>query len=214
MKLKFLYDIDKDVENVIKSTESINNQQPTKFQNFYVQKYGAGFEGEKIKSLIKKQDKENGLDVEKEIAEIETKWEQINPIFTERVEKIFGITYPAPPIAVYLTHDERCTYNIKENYFFIKIGAEFSNNTIMHELFHFYTWYAFGKKLRGEGLSKMKYNDIKESLTELLNLEFSDLMDGKSDTGYVQHKNMRAEVRRLWLTKKNVSSVIEKLVST
>ena len=70
MKLKFLYDIDKDVENVIKSTESINNQQPTKFQNFYVQKYGAGFEGEKIKSLIKKQDKENGLDVEKEIAEI------------------------------------------------------------------------------------------------------------------------------------------------
>lgn len=213
MKLHFTYDIEKDIENILKGTKAVNSKQPTKFQNLYTEKYGSDFNPDKIKEFIVEQDFKNNVNMGKEIKDIEEKWKTIESIFIERAEKIFKISYPASKITVYLTHNERCTYNIEENYFFVKIGSRFSNNTIMHELFHFYTWHAFGKKLINEGFSKNKYNDIKESLTELLNIEFSDLMGGKKDKGYVQHENIRAEIRTLWITHEDLALIIKKLVS-
>lgn len=213
MKLHFVYDITKDVDNFIRGTNAVNSKKPTKFQIAFSEKYGDNFEPEKIKSFIEEQDKLNGFDAQKEIVAIEERWEIVEPIFIERVEKMFGISYPAPIITVYLTHNERCTYNIEQNYFFVKIGSEFSNNTLMHELLHFYTWHAFGRELLDEGLSKLAYNDIKESLTELLNLEFSGFMNGKLDTGYPQHQEMRAKIREMWKTEKNVATIANMLVS-
>jgi GrpB-like predicted nucleotidyltransferase (UPF0157 family) len=213
MKLHFAYNIDKDVENFIKGTNATNSKKPTKFQISFSEKYGENFETEKVKVFIGEQDKINGFDANKEIVAVEERWKIAEPIFIERVEKLFGISYPAPIITVYLTHNERCTYNIEQNYFFVRIGSEFSNNTIMHELLHFYTWHTFGKKLLDEGLSKLAYNDIKESLTELLNLEFSDLMNGKQDTGYPQHQDMRIEIQKFWSFQKDISALIQKLLS-
>ncbi|HQU08279.1 MAG: hypothetical protein B7X04_03690 [Parcubacteria group bacterium 21-54-25] len=213
MKLHIAYDIDKDIDNFIRGTSAVNSKKPTKFQIAFSEKYGDNFEPEKIRAFIEERDKETGFDARKEIAAVEERWKIAEPVFIPRAEKIFGISYPAPIITVYLTHNERCTYNIEQNYFFVKIGSEFSNNTLMHELLHFYTWHAFGKKLLDEGLSKLAYNDIKESLTELLNLEFSDLMNGKPDTGYPQHQEMRTKVREMWQTKKDIAVVINTLAS-
>lgn len=214
MKLHFAYNIEKDIENFIKGTNATNSKRPTKFQISFSEKYGDNFEAEKVKAFIEEQDKVNSFDANKEIVAVEARWKIAGPIFIERVEKIFGISYPSPIITVYLTHNERCTYNIEQNYFFVRIGSEFSNNTIMHELLHFYTWHAFGEKLLDEGLSKLAYNDIKESLTELLNLEFSDLMNGKRDEGYPQHQEMRAMIKESWLVERKISPIIEKLSST
>ncbi|OHA15438.1 MAG: hypothetical protein A3H57_02785 [Candidatus Taylorbacteria bacterium RIFCSPLOWO2_02_FULL_43_11] len=213
MKLHFSYNIEKDIENFINGTRAVNSKKPTKFQTSFSEKYGDNFETEKVKAFIEGQYKINGFDVDKEIVAVEERWKITEPIFVERVEKIFGISYPAPIITVYLTHNERCTYNIRQNYFFVRIGSEFSNNTIMHELLHFYTWHAFGKKLLDEGLSKLAYNDVKESLTELLNLEFSDLLNGKRDEGYPQNQEMRTKIREIWQVKKDISTLIQKLVS-
>src|SRR3989344_5647218 len=213
MKLHFAYNIEKDIENFIKGTNATNSKKPTKFQISFSEKYGENFEAEKVKAFIEEQDKVNGFDANKEIVAVEARWKTAEPIFIERVEKLFGISYPAPIITVYLTHNERCTYNIEQNYFFVRIGSEFSNNTIMHELLHFYTWHAFGKKLLDEGLSKLAYNDVKESLTELLNLEFSDLLNGKRDEGYPQNQEMRTKIREIWQVKKDISTLIQKLVS-
>jgi len=209
MQLHFSYDIDKDVENIIKSTKAVNNKKLTKFQSLYIQKYGNNFEAGKVKVFIDEQNKINDFDAKKEISDVEERWKKIESRFTERAEKIFGIVYPVAITNVYLTHNERCTYNIDKNYFFVKTGSEFSNNTIMHELLHFYTWYAFGQKLVDGGLSKLAYNDVKESLTELLNLEFSDLMGGKPDKGYIQHESLRAEIRKLWLNDKKLAPIID-----
>ena len=213
MKLHFAYNIEKDIKNFINGTRAVNSKKLIKFQISFSEKYGDNFEVENVKAFIEEQDKINGFDAKKEIVAIEERWKIAEPIFIERVEKIFDISYPAPTITVYLTHNERCTYNTEQNYFFVRIGSEFSNNTIMHELLHFYTWHAFGKKLLDGGFSKLVYNDIKESLTELLNLEFSDLMNGKPDTGYPQHQEMRAKIRELWQKDNNVARVISKLVS-
>ena len=213
MKIAFSYNIDKDIENIINGTRAVNSKKPTKFQNLFTEKYGENLEKENIKTFIKEQDKINGFDANKEIVAIEERWKIAETIFIERVEKIFGISYPTSIITVYLTHNERCTYNIEENYFFVKIGSEFSNNTVMHELLHFYTWHAFGKKLLDDGLSKLAYNDVKESLTEILNLEFSGLMGGKLDGGYPQHQEMRQKIRNLWRDKKSIFLMVQELIS-
>lgn len=213
MKLHFVYDIDKDIENIIRGTQALNSKIPTKFQTAFSEKCGVNFEPEKVRAFIEEQDKQNNLDLSKEIVAIEERWKVVEPIFIERAEKIFGISYPAPVITVYLTHNERCTYNLKQNYFFVSIASEFSNNILMHELLHFYTWHAFGQKLLDEGLSPSKYNDLKESLTELLNLEFSDLLKGKLDSGYPQHQEMRAAIRAWWSKQKDISLLIQKLVN-
>ena len=59
----------------------------------------------------------------------------------------------------------------------------------------------------------MAYNDVKESLTEILNLEFSDLMGGKLDSGYPQHKEMRQKIRSLWSDKKSIFLMVQELIS-
>lgn len=212
-KLKFTYNLDKDIDNFINGTQAVNSKKPTNFQNLFSERYGDNFEKEKVKAFIEEQDKINGFYVDKEVVVVEERWKNIEPIFIERVEKIFGISYPAPIITVYLTHNERCTYNMEKNYFFVRIGSEFSNNAIMHELLHFYTWCTFGKKLLDAKISKLAYNDVKESLTELLNLEFSDLLNGKPDTGYPQHQEMRAKIREIWKIKKDIPALIQKLIS-
>jgi hypothetical protein len=213
MKLQFAYDLDKDIENFIKGARAVNSKKPTKFQNLFSEKCGDNFGKEKVKAFIEEQDKINNFDANKEIVATEERWKIVESIFIERVEKIFGISYPSPIITVYLTHNERCTYNIEKNYFFVKIGSKFSNNTLRHELLHFYTWHAFGKKLLADGLSKLAYNDIKESLTELLNLQFFDLLNGKPDCGYPQHQEMRRKIRSLWPNRKSVFLMVQELIS-
>lgn len=213
MKLHFAYNIEKDIDNFIRGTNAVNSKKPTKFQIAFSEKYGGDFELEKVRAFIAERDKETGFDASKEITTIEERWKIAEMLFIPRVEKIFGISYPSPIVTVYLTHNERCTYNIEQNYFFVKIGSEFSTNTLMHELLHFYTWHAFGKKLLDEGLSKLAYNDIKESMTELLNLEFSDLMNGKPDIGYPQHEETRTKIREMWQTKKDIAAIVNTLVS-
>ncbi len=212
MMIIFSYNIDKDIENIINGTHAINSKKPTKFQLSFSDNYGNNFEPEKVKTYIQQQDKINNFDANKETVTMEAKWKNAESIFIERAEKIFSLTYPSP-ITIYLTHNERCTYNIEKNYFFVKIGSEFSNNAIMHELLHFYTWQAFGKKLLEEGVAKSTYNDVKESLTELLNLEFSDLMSGKPDSGYPQHQGMRRIIHDTWLPQKDLFSIVQKLIS-
>jgi hypothetical protein len=77
----------------------------------------------------------------------------------------------------------------------------------MHELLHFYTWHALHDDLIAVGIDENQYNDIKESLTILLNTEFADLMDGAQDDGYPQHAEMRQKVQELWRSSKDIRKV-------
>lgn len=99
---------------IINGTRAVNSKKPTKFQIAFSEKYGDNFEPEKVKAFIEKQDKLNNSEASKEIVAIEGRWKIAEPIFIERVEKIFGISYPMPIITVYLIHNERCTYNIEQ----------------------------------------------------------------------------------------------------
>lgn len=213
MRLYFSYSLDKDVENFLKGSQSVNNPKPTKLQNLYVEKFGEVLEVGKVRQFIESFIKANNIDVAARVEAVKTNWRSVEDTFIKRVEKIFGIQYPKETIEVFLTTNNRCTYNIRAGYFFVNLQSENTNAIIMHELFHFYTWQAFHKDLESNGVSEEQYNNIKESLTELLNVAFIDLMNGAEDKGYAKHKPMRDMVRELWEKDKNIKNLVRRLAS-
>ncbi|MEY2640919.1 MAG: hypothetical protein RL150_312 [Candidatus Parcubacteria bacterium] len=83
----------------------------------------------------------------------------------------------------------------------------------MHKLWHFYTWYAFGST-QEERLGKQKYNDLKEALTALLNVECRDLLpEGVADTGYPQHQELRQQILAYWETDKDTRNLLKYISS-
>lgn len=212
MRLRFKYDIDKDVENFINGSRSVNSSKPTTFHLLYAEKHGMTLEPAKARLFIEAYLSENKINPAKEVAEIERAWLAIADRFIERCELLFGLTYPREVVDVYLTTNNRCTYSIRDSYFFVRMrGYKQANSTIMHELIHFYTQEAFHDRLMARGLTGMQYNDIKESLTELLNVEFADLMEGGRDDGYPQHAEMRKRLRELLIEGRSLSEVVDEL---
>lgn len=214
MKLRFTYDIDKDVENLIKGSRSVNSSKPTAFHLLYAEKHGMALEPAKARSFIEGYLSENKIDPAKEAIAMEKAWLSIADRFVEGCEKLFGVTYPRDTIDVYLTTNNRCTYSIGGGYFFVCMRGKQPNATVMHELLHFYTQEAFYDRLIARGLTGMQYNAIKESLTELLNVEFADLMGGDVDAGYPQHAAMRARLRTLLSEGKGLSEAVDELAAS
>ena len=77
----------------------------------------------------------------------------------------------------------------------------------MHELWHFYTLYGLGTD-QEEKIGKQKYNDLKESLTVLLNVECKNLLpEGVVDMGYTQHQDLRKKILEYWEKDKNIKNL-------
>lgn len=213
MKLKFDYNREKDIWCLLNKGKSSNNSQsPTKVYEQLVATSGENLTNEATSAFIEKYISENNIDLQEYIERYQKDWDEVKEEYTKRAEAIFQVKLPED-VTAYLTINNRCPYNIEENYFFVSVSATSVRRTVMHELFHFYTWYAFGKKLINQGVSKEKYNDIKESLTVILNTDFSDLLNGAIDNGYSQHQDMRTEIARLWSQNKDMNKVIEALAT-
>lgn len=210
--IRFVYDAEKDAENFIKGASSVNNKKPTKLQELYMEKHGADFNPSKVLAFLEERNVAEGFDFAEIAKTMERNWGGIGKKFMSRVESIFKVTLPQPVVTAYLSTNSRCTYNIPGGYFFVYVGAESPNSYLMHELLHFYTWYAIHPIYEERGLSEGDYNDMKESLTQLLNEEFADLMDGSEDLGYPQHKALRQRIRAVWPDKKDVRALVETLL--
>lgn len=208
MKLIFSYELERDVENFIHSSHSVNSDKKTSFQMLYSKEFGENLAPDQVREFILKYLRNYSIDIAREIERIEIGWKSIEADFLTRAEAMFGYEY-TKNITVYLTTNNRCTYNIEKSYFFVYLGSTFPNAIIMHELFHFYTWFAFHDYLKQKDISPKDYNDLKESLTELLNIELSDLMNGAIDYGYSQHLELRTQIKALWAKSKNLKSVID-----
>lgn len=211
-KVIFKYDFDKDVGNFIAGTRAKNSSKPTKLQQSYIDIYGTEYDEIKVREYLKSYIPEIGFEASKSVELLEQDWRKIEAQFIAKVEQMFEISYPAPEITAYVTTNQRCTYNIEQNYFFVHFASTFPNRTIMHEIFHFYTWHAFHDDLIKAGITESQYNDVKESLTELLNIEFVDLMEGTNDSGYPQHTEMRKKVKELWKETKDLRKVVTGIV--
>jgi len=215
MTVKFVYDEDKDIACLLKvgggSTNSPGNR--TKTYEALLEYTNDITNKEKVREFVRKFIAHNNIHCIEAAVELQTNWNMVGEEFQKRAEKIFRVSI-APDITAYLTITGRFPYNIEENYFYVSARKSNANSTAMHELMHFYTWEVFKQYLIDENISKELYNDIKESLTVLLNLEFADLLGREEDRGYPQHAEMRARISVLWNESKDINKVFESLLST
>lgn len=183
----------------------MNSQNPTKQYEQLVEKYGENPSEEQTSSFIDTYLLEKNIDIEKYIEAYQKDWDAVSEEYIKRAEAIFGVPLPED-IAAYMTINSRCPYSLEENYFFVSLPTYpyIARKTVMHELWHFYTWYAFGIE-QEEILGKQKYNDLKEALTVLLNIECKDLLpEDITDKGYSQHAELREKIVEIWNNKKNI----------
>lgn len=213
MKILFKYNKDKDVWCLLNyGKTSMNSPTPTKMYEALTVECGSTPTQDQASSFIDKYKLANNLIEEEYIKKYTDDWLLVDEKYKEIAERVFGVSLPYD-VTAYLTINNRCPYSIEENMFFVQIPAYSSRKTAMHELWHFYTWQVFGKEWE-EKLGKQKYNEIKEALTVLLNIECKDILpSGIIDTGYPQHKDLREKITLLWQEEKEIKSLWSKIIN-
>lgn len=213
MKISFEYSQEKDVWCLLNyGKTSMNSPKPTKMYEELVLKYGEHPTNEQTASFIDEYKNSNNLNEDDCLKKYTEDWKLVEEKYTRVAEHVFG-TSLAHDVTVYPTINNRCPYSIENNMFFVQMPAYSSRKTAMHELWHFYTWQVFGKEWEDK-LGKQKYNEIKEALTVLLNVECKDLLpNGIIDAGYPQHKELRERILTLWEDEKDLHKLWNKLVA-
>ena len=206
MIVKFAYNEDRDVDCLIaKGGGSINSPgEKTKTYEkllLYTDKVN---DRETVRKFVHSYIKDNQLDPETAAAALQKSWDSVGADFERRAEKAFGLGID-DEITAFLTVAGRYPYSIENKFFFVSTRGPSANPVAMHELWHFYTHYKFGAAFKGIGPAK--FNEIKESLSVLLNIECPDLMGGETDCGYPQHQALRRVVSVAWLEIKDMEKV-------
>jgi len=207
MQSHFTYNRDKDVWCLLNKGKSSNNSQTaTKVYEELVAAEGNDPTPEAVSKFIDAHIANKGIDIPGLITKFENDWSAVADEYHKRAERVFGKTL-SQDVTAYLTVNTRCPYSIENNFFFVSVLNASARKTIMHELWHFYTWQRFGSDYEAR-LGKQKYNDIKEALTVLLNIECTDLLpEGVTDTGYPQHKELREKIVTIWKDTKDIEKV-------
>lgn len=207
MKINFEYDKEKDVWCLLNKGRSSNNSQNSTRQYLLLtDKYGENPTEEDAGAFVDTYISENKINIQKTITDIQNDWEIVSNEYQKRAETIFDTSLPHE-ITAYLTINSRCPYSIEDEFFYIYLQSAQARKTIMHELWHFYTWYGLGPSEEAR-IGAQKYNDIKESLTVLLNVECKDLLpEGVLDSGYPQHNELREKILDYWGKEKNIKNL-------
>ncbi len=211
MEVIFDYSKDKDVWCLLnKGKSSNNNPNPTKVYELLTAKCGESPAEENTSSFIDTYLAENAVSIEAYIAKYTKEWSLVSDEYHKRAEAVFGSVLPQD-VTAYLTINNRNPYSISDNLFYVTVPRDTVRKTVMHELWHFYTWYGLGTD-QEEILGKQKYNDLKEALTVLLNVECADLLpEGISDEGYPQHQELRKSILDMWGTEKDIKVIWNRL---
>jgi len=213
MNLSFKYDRQKDVECLLQvGPGGHNSPYPTPEYKLLVTEVGDSPNEDSTNQFIDKYLKEKNFDISEYTLKYQDDFDEISEEFQKRAEKIFKVSIK-DDVTAYLTVNRRLPYNLKENYFFVCVGKETQRRSVMHELWHFYTWHKYGQvELKKLGFNK--YNDIKESLTVLLNVVYADLLlEGLKDEGYPQHQKLRGYILKCWHENSDIDDVWQKAVN-
>lgn len=200
----FEYSKDKDIWSIVnKGKASDNSSSPTKVYELLVAQYSDNPTEKNVADFIDEYLKKADVAPSEYKKRYESEWLGIADEYHKRATRIFGTDLPND-ITAYLTINNRCPYSIVNDQFYVTFPRETIRKTIMHELWHFYTWYGLGVD-QEENLGKQKYNDMKESLTVILNEECADLMPERIyDNGYPQHQELREELVTFWKKNKDI----------
>lgn len=205
--MNFSYSRERDIRCLLtKGKGSRNSLKPTKIYEILVESKGDKPTREQTSDFIDNYVVEHNIDMESVSAAYQQEWNTIGEEYQKRAEQLFGTSLPSDVIA-YLTVNSRCPYSIEDNLFYIAVPTASPRRTMMHELWHFYTWHGLGASEEVR-IGKEKYNDLKEALTVLLNIECADLLgEGIQDSGYPQHARLREEILKFWKDEKDIKKL-------
>lgn len=143
------------------------------------------------------------LIIKEELKAIESSWKKIEKKFFKRLEVITQQPIFTNHFRCYFTSGFMCPYNEKENWFMVSMWRAVPSQitTVCHELLHFQFLHHYKKHCK-IFLSKKQIENLKESLTFLLNTDFNDLLLCE-DFGYPDHKKFRQELKKIWQKEKN-----------
>lgn len=217
-RISFKFDIEKDTLNLWESVNfesswaNVSRSLPQKLINLCKNK-----RLEECKEEIKEMNSNiyKSSIIPATLTAIETGWREIETPFFDRINKMFGRSIDPSLITCYLTTSPRCPYNPKDNnlWFMASIHKPIygSVKTCGHEISHLYFHKFYEEKLLKK-LTKEKFADLKEALTVLLNLEFSDLFIAR-DNGYLVHKELRDFISKEWVKSRNLDDLINKCIN-
>jgi hypothetical protein len=207
--ITFTYKTEKDVWCIANKGKSSNNSnRATKVYQMLEAKCGKNPTEADIRDFIGAYLQENDVPTDAYVQKYTDEWDSIDNEYHKRAQQVFNIKLPKS-VTAYLTINNRCPYSITENMFYVPFPRESVRKTVMHELWHFYTWYGLGTDQETK-LGKEKYNELKEALTVLLNTEYADMLpDGITDEGYPKHQVLRQRILELWKTHKDIRKIWE-----
>lgn len=212
MRVVFEYSREKDVwclRNYGKT--SMNSTFSTKMYELLIEERGGVPSNEDTSIFIDGYLAKNDIDIDVYKNKYQSDWDSIADEYKKIAEGIFKVNI-TNTVTAYLTINNRSPYSIESNLFFVKVPSESVRKTVMHELWHFYTWHKFGITWE-EKIGKEKYNEIKEALTVLLNVECKDLLpEGVLDMGYPQHQELRAKILKLWSKERDIEKLWSELI--
>lgn len=223
MNIKFKYDIKKETENWY----NIVSDEDDTFGNSY--KDTVMSIPDSILEIISSVPKNKAIDkivdylehdprqelknifINEKISGLEKIWEELGQKLVDALTKVTGKKFDDEEYTAYITHLFICDYNISEKYFFLSlyhsVGLNFS--VLAHELLHFITYKHFKSYCIEKGLTEPQFQDLKESLTVVLNSPVFDEILLIEDYGYPDHEKLRSFLEKKFLSGADFDALID-----
>jgi len=139
-------------------------------------------------------------------------WGKINNRFFIKLKEVMKKPICSNLFTGYLTTVGRCPYDFNKDKpsFFVNVFNKIPKvlKIAAHEIMHIQFHNTYWKKVEKE-IGREKTEDLKEALTVLLNIEFTDLGLAK-DEGYPNHQKLRKFIEKEWKKEPDFDVLIKK----
>lgn len=205
MHLVFRHEAEKEFLNLQAGNKSVNRTDQSNFSK-KLESLGTDINSEtSVTNACKKFITDEGIDIERSAEHFSNGWQLIEKEAFGRLINMFEAEDDETEFVAYLSLNERCSYNTQGEYFFLNIFSKEPNMVCVHELLHLFTH----KNIK-LSVGAKEFNDYKEALTVLINVEFNDLTEHE-DRGYPQHQKLRKYIAEKYIKGSSVIKLTKQL---
>lgn len=164
-----------------------------------------------IQSYVEKYYASNRDRINLQKREFEKVWRPIEKKVFDKMKEVTHRKFPYPLVYAFITIIGRCDYDplARKPYYKVplNINSEFVPDAFVHELLHFIYHYYDEPNVLKE-LTKNESEDLKESLTFLINSDFGSIFATR-DWGYPIHKQLRKQLQEFWQKHKDYDALLQ-----